>query len=339
VPLADKINHLLGLNHNIFNLTLARRDKYLMHNVLGSYGISHARQLLSDQVEDIVNFFRESTGKIVLKPPSSGNTDSVFYCTDEQQVRQHFAYILGRVNVLNEKNDAVLAQEYVEGTQYIVNAISSHGMHHITDIWQEVREDDTLPSNDLYADLLKRNNPAFDKLRTYTFSVLDALGIRTGPSHSEIRIRPDGEPCLIEAAARLSGGIDPSVIHHVYGMSSLSLVPDAFLNPELFKILVNTHIVQNKYVRHVYLFSPIDGEIKREVNINDFLKINSVYSVCFRFKKGDFLPKTNRAFLKQRPGSIYLINHDQQELDRDYHQLRLMEAKLYEDLLYENFRI
>jgi hypothetical protein len=305
-----------------------------MHNTLKVNGIAHAKQILSENIDSMVEFYHASSGKIVLKPPASAITDSVFYCTNEEQVRKNFSYILGRTNVMNEPNKAVLAQEYIDGTQYIVNAVSSNGIHYVTDIWQEVRENDELPSDDLYADLLDRDTDTFNKLSTYTFSALTALGVRTGPSHSEVRIRKDGTPCLIETASRLSGGIDLSIMHKISGVSSLSLIPDAFLHPERFIEEIKIIPVKKlNYIRHVYLFSSVEGEIKYHPNMDSFFEIDSVVSILFRFKKGDFLPKTSRAFLKPRPGSVYLMSDDKEVLERDYKRLRSLETEIYRGLL------
>lgn len=334
VALTDRLNKLFGLVGNNPSLSLSRRNKYIMHKTLKGHGIAYAKQILSNKVDNILNFFRGSTGKIVLKPPAGANTEGVFYCTDEEQIIKNFSYIIGKNNYINELNEEVLAQEYVDGTQYIVNAISSNGVHYITDIWQEVRENDNLPSNDQYADLLDQTTDTFEKLRAYIFSVLDILGVHTGPSHSEVRIRKDGMPCLIETASRFSGGIDMSIMHRVSGVSSLSLIPDAFLHPERFiETIKLPYFKKINYIRHVYLFSPLEGEIKYDPNINAFLEIDSFVSGFFRFKKGDFLPKTNRAFLKPRPGSVYLMNNNKDGLERDYERVRTLEMQLYMDIL------
>jgi cysteine synthase A len=55
---------------------------------------------------------------------------------------------------------------------------------------------------------------------------LAALGIRTGPSYTQLRIGPDG-PRVIEVAARLGGGHDAELVQAVTGIDLNGLTIDA----------------------------------------------------------------------------------------------------------------
>jgi hypothetical protein len=81
------------------------------------------------------------------------------------------------------------------------------------------------------------DEPEVEQLRTYAFSVLDALEFKFGPSHMEVKLMPgvDGSftPCLVEVGARCHGaeGFWMSIADEVYGnlTNQATLTLDGFL--------------------------------------------------------------------------------------------------------------
>ena len=59
---------------------------------------------------------------IIVKPAMSGGTDGVFWCHSFEDVEAAFASECGKVNVNGELNDCLLAQEFLDGIEYIVQA-------------------------------------------------------------------------------------------------------------------------------------------------------------------------------------------------------------------------
>jgi hypothetical protein len=71
-------------------------------------------------------------------------------------------------------------------------------------------------------------------LFAYAAEVLEALGIRYGPAHTEL-IWASGEgPVLVETGARLSAGNNATISRLCGGPCALDLVVDACLDPEGF---------------------------------------------------------------------------------------------------------
>lgn len=66
----------------------------------------------------------------------SGGTDGVFWCHNEQDVRTAFEAECGKVNVNGEVNDCLLAQEFLDGIEYIVDCVSYQSKHVLCGIWQ-----------------------------------------------------------------------------------------------------------------------------------------------------------------------------------------------------------
>ena len=137
VELAETLADDLGLPTNGAALREARRDKYLMAEAVRARGLRTAAQFLSSDVEEIVDW-TESTldWPVIVKPPKSVASDSVAFCCSADEVRAAAGRILSATNVLGCRNHAVLVQEFLAGTEYIVDTVSRDGRRKTTAIWQ-----------------------------------------------------------------------------------------------------------------------------------------------------------------------------------------------------------
>lgn len=203
---------------------------------------------------------------------------------------------------------------------------------HICDIWVEERHNDDAPSNDSHADLVHPNSDSYRAQSQYVINVLNALGIRYGAAHLELRMKDDG-PCLIELAARMSGNIDFSVLHDIHSLTQLSLLPDALLDTKAFLTRIGNvrHTAQS--ARKVYLSTTLEGDVLCEPDLARFFNIKSVRSVYFGVNKGDYLYKTNRALGRARPGYLYMVSENPDEISSDYKKVRQVEHLLYKTML------
>lgn len=52
------------------------------------------------------------------------------------EARAAFHRIKGRANQYGEQNEAVLVQEFMAGTEYVVNCVSREGEHKVVSLWR-----------------------------------------------------------------------------------------------------------------------------------------------------------------------------------------------------------
>ena len=332
VEFADKLSDIFNTPRNVASLSRARRSKYLMHEILRRNGIRSARQLLTSDIQEIYDFHTELGRKVVLKPEASSNTDRVFYCDSKQQIAEAVDRILGVKDYLGQNNEKVLVQEYLYGKQYLVNTMSSNGNHYVCDAWIETRYNDDAPSNDSHADLLTPASIDYQVIAEYTSRTLDALGICYGAAHLELRISEEG-PCLVEVAARMSGGVDFGVLHDTHSLTQMSLLPDALLDTASFIKRIDSMTPTSKCVRKVYLSSPLEGPVLNQPDLSLFLGIDSVSSGYFKVSKRDYLEKTDRTKGKARPGYVYMVATSPEKIEHDFELVRHNENALYEMML------
>ncbi len=331
VIIADMISQYLDIPKNNISFSLARRHKYHMINALAKAGLPTQQQTLTHQWADLLEWYEKNKlKKVVLKATMSSGGDHVYICDDLDEVKKYFQIILKGNNNYGAANLEVVAQEYIEGTQYIVNTVSLSGKHFVTDIWQECGSEKKDLLHDDYAELLNRDSETYSVLTHFANQVLATLEIQHGAAHHEIRLSPKG-PRLIEVGARLAGNIDPSAVTEAIGHNHVSVTVEAIIDPASFERRANTNLKNRKYARYIYLCSEIEGEIKKKPVLDAFYQLPSLHSMNFVFEQGDILPRSDCANF--RPGRAYLISDSFEQLEKDYREFRRLEKIFYNELL------
>lgn len=337
VLLADMLNSALGMtNANTMTHSLARRDKYLMQEMLNKRGVASIPHLLSDDLSNILTWINSSVGyPVVIKPVSSSDSEGVYFCHSDEEVKTGFNKILGKLNVYGETNLKILAQKKLQGVEYVVNSVSYNGTHFVTDIWSNIKK----PVADNFAydyqDLISKSDPVFSVLACYIKSVLDALDIKHGAGHSEVMLTDTG-PVLIEIGARLSGSFNPSATMDALGYSQASLLVDTYLNPDRFLNLVasNSEGVLKKNIKIVSMIvNQTIEKVTRELDAKDFMQLKEFYSMQYIIELGQKLRQTND--LTTSPGNIYLIADSADVLQQAYTKVRQLEQSAYLKLAQE----
>ncbi|MFD6249671.1 ATP-grasp domain-containing protein [Streptomyces roseolus] len=234
VEFADRLSEAMGLPTNGTRHSAARRDKFTMIETIKAAGVRGARQLLATSAEELADWHRDLGRRIVVKPVKSAANDGVHFCSTPEESARAFRELTGAANVFSEVNEGVVAQEHLFGGEYMVNTVSRDGRHHVTDIIATSR----ISVNGVHdisnsVHLMSRHGEVQDQLVPYAFEVLDALGIKHGPSHIELKFTAEG-PVLIELGARICGGDLPHYVQHATGESPFDWTVEAFTNPERF---------------------------------------------------------------------------------------------------------
>ena len=209
VPLADLLAHRLGTRANPLELSRARRNKFDMGEAVRAAGVRAARQRRCAGWADAEAFlaeWRPDPFVVVVKPVESAGSDDVFKCASAAEVKAAVEKIVGAVNGLGAVNEGALVQEFLDGTEYVIDSVSRDGRHKVVALW-EYDKRSVNGTNFVYfgTHLRPASGELADQLLAYGASVLDALGIRNGPGHMEVKMTRSG-PCLVEVGSRCHGG-------------------------------------------------------------------------------------------------------------------------------------
>jgi biotin carboxylase len=239
VHLADELSERLGLLTNGTAFTDARRNKYLMGEAVRASGLRAVQQSLCStwaEVTAVIDSWQPSPFRVVLKPVESAGGDCVALCSNMDEVRAAFDAIVGKPNGLGMLNTYALVQEYLDGPEYVIDMVSRDGVHKAASV---IAYDRRAINGIAFACCGERflwgDSEKASELIAYQKGVLDALGIKNGPSHGEVKWFK-GEPVLVEVGARCHGceGAWKKLEDRAYGANQATLTVEAYLFPERF---------------------------------------------------------------------------------------------------------
>ncbi|MGW2464177.1 ATP-grasp domain-containing protein [Streptomyces sp. NPDC001761] len=322
VELADALSERLGLPTNGTELSAARRDKYLQIERLKAQGVPAMRQIRTDDEDELRAWHEALAGTAVVKPLRAGGGDGVTFCDTPDDSAAALGALLHRVNSLGERNTHVVAQEYLVGAEYIVNTVSCAGLHQVTDVWST----DRITANgvrDLVVAqvLLRPDDPAVPELVPYARRVLDALGIRHGAAHLEIKLTPDG-PRLVEAGARPSGL--PYYVAEAVGEGQLEWSADAYLRPERFRARAGNDYRRRTAFAWAALVSPVSGRLVRYRALDEVRRLESFRDLTLLVEPGDRVVPTTWDL--GYPATLTLSHPVEAVLRRDLNTLRFLDG-------------
>jgi biotin carboxylase len=210
VAVAARVAERIGLPHPIDAATAAlATSKQRQRERLAQWGVAQPR-ILEEPVAPCV----------VKAPDRQGQRGLTFVRTDAELPAAIEAALEA------SRNGTYIVEEYVDGPEVTVQAVSVDGAFHPL----------------LVADRLTAEPPAFGVALAHAWpcveptqapidaarAVAEALGIRNGPTYTQVRLGPDG-PRVIELAARLGGGHDAELVEASTGFDLNGAALDAAL--------------------------------------------------------------------------------------------------------------
>ena len=292
---SDRLKDEFGLLSN--GVQPARRDKYRQGNHLKNAGIPVAKQLKSRNLNEVLKWVRRKKllkqypYKVVVKPLQSSGSDGVSVCNNEKELREAFKKIFMKPNHHGVMNTDVLVQEFLDGPEYVVNTVSDLGRHIVTDMWlyekKEIVGGGTIYQHDR---LLPFQGDVQAQLVPYTFRVLDALGIKTGWGHAEIKMTSKG-PRLIEIGARMMGSGQPILVEDALSEGQIGLGIQAYMHRGSLASHAQGYELKNQAVL-ISLTSDGEGTRLSLAHQDALTKLPGYKRHSFFMKEGDTLPRT-----------------------------------------------
>jgi len=317
VLLADQLSEALSLQTNGTALSRARRDKYLMSEAVRRHGLPVPRLHTSNDVEGLLAWIRSSLAwPVILKPAKSAASDQVVRCASEEEVRRAARAILNGCNVLGEPNETVIAQEFLDGTEYVVDAVAHNGLKKTTAVWQYHRSPEGPPNVGYDAmTLLPYQGDRQRALESYAFEVLDALGIRFGPAHCEL-MWVNGGPRLVEVGARLSGGINAILSRLCGGICQLDETIDTLIAPDRFLASLDARPQLVRHGGNVFLMPGQTGLLVRLRGLDAIESLPTFHSMSVGATPGQCVRRV--------AGRVTLIGDDPRQVVGDIGVIRAL---------------
>lgn len=194
----------LGLVGITEQTALNATNKAVMRECLKNYGVPVPEfKKVSDVCECIaaVQHLRNKGLKCIIKPADNSGSRGIDLLDDysEEGVRTAYNYTRSF-----SRNGDVVVEEYMEGPEVSVETLSVDGICHVIQIT------DKLTTGAPFFVEMGHSEPSLlsleiqEKIQMVAKAAVQAIGIKNGPSHTEIKVTKDG-PKIVELGARLGG--------------------------------------------------------------------------------------------------------------------------------------
>lgn len=324
---AARLSEDLHLPGNSLECIKKIKNKAICQQIIGEAGVRSIRGKTVSTMEEAMEFYHEIGGqRIVVKPISGGASVGVYICEDESQFREAVRQDLENSSDATGIKGSVLLQEYVDGTEYIVNTVSCKGRHKVTATM--VYEKKLISGKArIYrtANTLSPDSEIGKSIIEYTLQVLDALGLECGPAHTEIMVDEKG-PVLIEVNLRLCGMVlKGSWLRKVLGESESTTSLKSYLHPDEF-------LADN---RNVLMETGMNGTVKiLSIKEDKFIKKNltpeafaDIPGFDYGLGMGDNRPYGATIDLATASGLVYLSHEDPEVLRASVNAIEERENK------------
>ncbi|OXM72797.1 MULTISPECIES: ATP-grasp domain-containing protein [Amycolatopsis] len=304
-PLVARLCTDLGLPSNDVDLAAGARSKIAMAEQFARFRVAAPQTFVVDREAEIVDLVQSGQLNLpmVVKPAENagsvgvtvvGSLDELPAAVDRVR-NQDGAYDL----TLDQR---IVVQEYIEGNEFSVESVTADGhTRHIcvtrkatTSCGFRIEIGHSVPAH--------LDEPLRKGILAATDRAIQAVGIRNSVSHTEVKVRPDGQCVVVEIAARMGGGRISVLIERALGVSIPRLAITAALgNPADATPPRKGCAV----VRH--LLSPAEGVLVALRNLPEI--DDEVPVVSISKKPGDRVrcPQSNKA----RIGHFVVIGTDE----------------------------
>lgn len=326
VHLADRLSERLGTPGNGTALTECRRDKWAMAARLHELGVPAAKVAVVDSVAAALAAVHSLGGwPLVIKPVNSAGADGIHFCADEAELRHGMGRELGRLNEMGFVNDRLLAMELLVGQQYLVQAVTRDGEHHVFEIWRDTRR--RVQGAGVINDreqLIALASDEAQAIVAYVRRCLDAFGVQIGPSFLEVMVTARG-PILIEWAARMMGTQELSAMSKVHGANAVDLCVACYTSSESFQAELGKLHAPRATAEVVGMVNRVAGRVTHRRWLDEVRALPSFHSMIRAPEIDSWVEPT--IGISTNYGFIYLVHADASVVERDYRWIRDREAR------------
>merc|ERR1719356_770401 len=326
VLLADALSAELGIRTN--GVSDGRRDKKRQQELVKAAGLRSVRQAGGTKLSDVKDFLRCESMPVVVKPTESAGSEGVKLCNSVEEAEEHFALLMNSQRKVGSQNGAVLCQEFLKGKEYVVDHVSRDGVHKTTMVW--VYDKRKANGGDfVYYGMIPVaiDSKEAQEMIPYVRGVLDALGIKNGPSHGEVMMTQRGA-CLVEMNCRAHGGDgawDPLAMELTGGFTQVNCTVAAYMDEAAFAKIPDMPPCPYKAVgQNVMLVSFAEGTVKSTPGYDQIKAMDSFVSLETSIESGTRVDRTIDIFTSA--GSLILMHHDAKTLEKDIATVRQLEA-------------
>lgn len=315
VPIASRVSSLLKVPGIDCKQVLNLRRKDLMRTALNKAGLNSLRYYLITSLEDINEAVDYIGFPAVCKPTDAAGSVHVKKVENKKELLEAANRILNGNDVLwgHKLSNSLLLEEYIDGKEYSLEGIVQDGVVvHFSTTEKFVSDQSE------FIEIGHIVNAPIDqqlhtKIQNYVDQVIKVLGANHCPFHAEVRLRRDGEPVLMEIAARLAGDKIGDLLCLSRDINYFDYVYASYLGIKmpLVEMKNNYAGIRFFYRSHVDMFTTVTGM--------DAAKLQAIEDIAIYYKANMAIP----AFPKplRRLGHVIAKSDDYNQLSKMLHDI------------------
>ena len=192
------VAELMKLVGNTMQATVLSTNKHEMRKAFTAHGDPSPKSICIEDVADINAVDMEYP--LIVKPLDRSGSRGITKIYDASELNQAIAYAK---SVGFDKR--VLVEEFVEGDEYSVEAISYQGTHHVLAITKKYTTGAPHFIETGHLEPAGLSSQMEEQVFSMVVHALDSLQIKNGASHTEFKITPHGALKIIEIGGRMGG--------------------------------------------------------------------------------------------------------------------------------------
>lgn len=198
MPTVNTIAMRHGWVGNTAECTYITTNKYAMREMLTLHGLPcpHYQKVSNFNELNLKNILFP----VIVKPLDRSGSRGVTLAHTIEELKQGLIYAQSV-----SFDTSVLVEEYIEGREFSVESISQKGNHTILQVTEKFTTNAPHFIERGHLAPARINHAQEKAIHEIVLKALEALSIENGASHSELKIKPNGEIKIIEIAARMGG--------------------------------------------------------------------------------------------------------------------------------------
>lgn len=266
---AEELN-LIGIDEKT---AVNATNKSKMRDALKKYSVPIPMYFSVDDYEqylEAIKKIKNKNYKCIVKPADNSGSRGIRLIEnyEEKELEKVYKYCKE-----NSNSGSLVVEEFMQGPEVSVETISYKGVCHV------IQVTDKITTGSPYFVEMGHNQPSsldlktIEKIKKVAIDANKAIGIKDGPSHTEIKVTKDG-PKIVELGARLGG--DNITTHLVPYSTGVNMV-EACINIALGKEID----IRKKFDKaSVARYKKCDiGKIIKIEGIEDAKKIHGIKNV------------------------------------------------------------
>ncbi len=199
VAVVSKEMGLIGISEDT---ALKATNKAMMRDALNEAKVPiplYYKVRNKEQYKDAIEQIMSKGLKCIVKPADNSGSRGVALLNDLSDTYKVFDY-----SMKYSRNGEIVVEEYMDGPEVSVETLAYKGDVHVIQITDKITTGAPFFVEMGHSQPSQLDKDIKDRIKQVAIEANKAIGIKNGPSHTEIKVTKDG-PKIVELGARLGG--------------------------------------------------------------------------------------------------------------------------------------